>query len=77
MALPITVGASVNVRLCPGQTPTTGTVTAIDPVRQTVTLTYTSGALVPQPSGTVALSMCHLTTDPNQQALPIGPLWTL
>jgi hypothetical protein len=77
VALPITVGATINVRHCAGQNPTTGTVSAVDTGRQTVTLVYTSGALVSQPGGTVALSMCRLTTDPYQQPVPVGPIWGL
>jgi hypothetical protein len=77
MALPITVGATVNVRLCAGQSPVTGTVTAVDTARQTVTLIYTSGALQSQPASTVAMSACRLTTDPYQQSVPVGPIWGL
>jgi hypothetical protein len=77
MALPITLGASINIRHCAGQNATTGTVTAVDTARQTVSLVYTSGWLTGQPGGTVAMSMCHLQSDPSQQAMPIGPIWSL
>jgi hypothetical protein len=77
MALPITVGATVNIRLCAGQNPTTGTVSAVDPIRQLVTLTYTSGALVSQPASTIAMSMCRLQSDPYQQSVAVGPIWDL
>jgi hypothetical protein len=77
MALPITVGASVFVRHCAGQAPSPATVSAVDPIRQLVTVTYTSGALVPQPPCQIAMSMCRLQSDPYQQSVPTGTIWDL
>jgi hypothetical protein len=78
--LAITPGATVNVRLCPAHIPNTATVTAVDPIRQTVTLSFTSGALLSQPTSTVSMSAVRLVSDPYQFSVPVGGangIWTL
>jgi hypothetical protein len=77
MAAAISVGDTINVRHCVGQAPTTATIGAIDPIRQLVTVTYSSGPLSAQPAGQVHMSMCRKSTDPYQFSAPTGTVWDL
>jgi hypothetical protein len=77
MAAAISVGDTINVRHCVGQAPTTAAVSAIDPIRQLVTVTYSTGALVAQPPCAIHLSLCRKASDPYQFSAPTGTIWDL
>ena len=69
-----TVGATVNVLINPGHSPTTATIVSVDPIRRTVVVNQTSGAIASQQG--VTMSMDHVKLQNDFQAPRcVGAFW--